>query len=58
MIGYAEQRGTTIYVYNSNGVLMWTNWGELQSYTTSTVVIRRGTITYVYGERGELKFTR
>lgn len=58
MISYAEQRGSLIYVYNSNGGLMWTSDGELLSYTTSTVVIRRGSLTYVYGERGELKFTR
>lgn len=58
MIGYAEQRGTLVYVYNPNGVVMWTNPGELQSYTTSTVAIRKGGITFVYGERGEIKFTR
>ena len=58
MIGYAEQRGSLVYVYNTNGGLLWTNHGELQGYTASTVVIRRGSITFVYGERGELKFTR
>lgn len=58
MIGYAEQRGSLVYVYNTNGGLMWTNGGELQSYTATTVVIRRGGLTFVYGERGELKFTR
>lgn len=58
MIGYVEQRGSSIYVYNSNGGLLWANSGELQSYTTSTVVIRRGSTCYVYGEHGELKFTR
>ena len=58
MIGYAEQRGSIVYVYNPNGGIIWTNNGELQSYTGSTVVIRRGGTTFVYGERGELKFTR
>lgn len=58
MIGYAEQRGSAVYVYNTNGGILWTNYGELQSYTSSTVVIRRGGTTYVYGERGEIKFTR
>lgn len=58
MIGYAEQRGSSVYVYGTNGQLLWQNNGELQSYTSSTVVIRRGGGTYVYGERGELKFTR
>lgn len=58
MIGYAEQRGPSVYVYNSNGCLMWTAIGDLQSYTSSAVVIRKGATTFVYGERGELKFTR
>lgn len=58
MIGYAEQRGSTVYVYNSNGGIIWTNTGELQGYTASTVAIRRGGTTFVYGERGEIKFTR
>ncbi len=58
MIGFAEQRGSTVYVYDPNGGLMWTNCGEFQNCTASTVVIRRGNTTYVYGERGELKFTR
>ncbi len=58
MIAYAEQRGSSVYVYNDRGSLMWTNSGELQSYTASTVVIRKGASTFVYGERGELKFTR
>ncbi len=58
MISYAEQRGSTVYVYNSIGAIMWTNTGELLNYTASTVVIRRGSTTYVYGERGEIKFTR
>lgn len=58
MISYAEQKGSMVYVYNSNGGLMWNNFGELLSYTSSTVVIRRGGTTFVYGERGELKFIR
>ena len=58
MIGYAEQRGSTIYVYDVNGRILWTSYGELQGYTATTVVIRRGGTTYVYGERGEIKFTR
>ncbi len=58
MISYAEQKGSMVYVYNSNGSILWTNYGELQGYTSSTVVIRRGGTTFVYGERGELKFIR
>ena len=56
MIGYAEQRGSSVYAYNSEGSVIWINSGELQGYTSTTVAIRRGSSTYVYGERGEVKF--
>ncbi len=58
MIAYAEQRGQSVYVYNERGSNIWINSGELQSFTASTVVIRKGGMTYVYGERGEVKFIR
>ncbi len=58
MIAYAEQRGPSVYVYDDKGSILWTNSGELQSYTASTVVIRKGASTFVYGERGEVKFIR
>lgn len=58
MIGFAEQRGNIVYVYGVNGNLLWTNNGTLISYTSTTVIIKRGSISFIYGERGELKFTR
>ena len=58
MIAFAEQRGNGVFVYGVNGNLLWTKDGNLLSYTSTTVVIKRGTTTFVYGERGELKFTR
>ena len=58
MIGFAEQKGNTVYVYKPNGGYMWHRVGILQSYTSTTVVIKHGSITYVCGERGEVKFTR
>lgn len=58
MIGYAEQKGSNVYVYNTNGGFMWNRVGTLSSYTSTTVVIKQGSTTYVWGERGEIKFTR
>lgn len=54
----AEQKGSSVYVYNPNGGLMWTKTGILQGYTSTTVTIKQGSTTYVYGERGEIKFTK
>lgn len=58
MIGYAEQKGNTVYVYNTNGAYIWHRVGTLQAYTSSTVTIVHGSVTYICGERGEIKFTR
>ena len=58
MIGYAEQKGSNVYVYNTNGGFMWNRVGTLSSYTSTTAVIKQGSTTYVWGERGEIKFTR
>lgn len=58
MIGMAEQKGSSVYVYNPNGGLMWTKTGTLQGYTSTTVTIKQGSTTYVCGERGEIKFTK
>lgn len=58
MIGLAEQKGSTVYVYGANGGYLWSRVGTLMSYTTTTVVIKHGSVTMVLGERGEIKFTR
>ena len=58
MIGYAEQKGSNVYVYNTNGAFIWNRMGTLVGYTSTTVTIKHGSVTYVLGERGEIKFTR
>ena len=58
MIGYAEQKGSNVYVYNTNGGFIWNRMGTLVGYTSTTVTIRHGSVTYILGERGEIKFTR
>ncbi len=58
MIGYAEQKGSNVYVYNTNGGFMWNRYGTLVSYTATAVIIKHGSTTYICGERGEIKFTK
>ena len=58
MIGYAAQKGSTVYVYSQTGVYLWSKYGTLVGYTSNTVSIKQGSMTYIYGERGEIKFTR
>ncbi len=58
MIGYAEQKGDNVYVYNIKGGFMWNRYGTLVSYTGNTVTIKQGSTTYICGERGEIKATR
>lgn len=58
MIGYAEQKGSTVYVYGPNGGYIRSRVGILLGYTTNTVTINHGSITYICGERGEVKATR
>ena len=58
MIGYAEQKGDNVYVYNTKGGFMWNRYGTLVSYTANTVTIKHGSTIYICGEHGEVKFTR
>lgn len=58
MIGYAEQKGSTVCVYNANGNCLWNRTGTLLGFTSTTVAIKFGSSTYVCGEHGEIKFTK
>lgn len=58
MIGYAEQKGNDVYVYNPSGGFMWNRYGTLVSYTSDTVIIKHGANTLICGEHGEVKATR
>lgn len=58
MIGFAEQKGTTVYVYGLNGGYIWHRVGTLLGYTSNTVTIKHGSTIYICGEHGEIKATR
>lgn len=47
MIGYAEQKGSTVYVYGPSGGYIWNRVGTLLGHTTNTVTIKHGSITYI-----------
>lgn len=51
MIGYAEQKGSNVFVYNTNGGFLWNRTGTLMGYTSSTVTIKQGSTIMVCGER-------
>ena len=56
MIGYAEQKGFTVYVYGPNGGYIWHRVGTLLGYTINTVTIKHGSTTYIYvGNMEKLK---
>ena len=54
MIATAIQRGNTVYVYNEKNSTLFTAFGELQGYTSSTVSIKKATTIYVYNEKGSI----
>ncbi len=58
MIGSALQKGSTVYVYDENGHLLYTKSGDLAGYTGSTVSIRVHNTLYTYDERGRMKYSK
>ncbi len=51
-IGMAVQRGNYVYVYDERNHQIFSQYGELQGYTGSTVTVKRGNYAYMYNERG------
>lgn len=55
-IGYAEVRGTNVYVFDEKGRQLYfksmTNKGSLVGFTSTTVSIKIGPNTYIYNEKG------
>lgn len=58
-IGYAEQRGTLIYIYDQDGKQVTSvsapgRWPEdgLKDYSASNIHVRKGTLMYTYDEHG------
>lgn len=60
MIGSAKQNGSTVYVYNEKGQVLFTRSGKLLGYTSTTVTIQAtsGSSQYTYDEKGRVLYTR
>ena len=58
MIGSAQQKGSTIYVYDESGRILCTKSGELVGFTSSTFTVRQSHTLYTYDEKGHIKFTK
>lgn len=58
MIGYAGQNGQNVYVYGPTGIYLWNRPGELQSFTSQTVLIKQGSTLFICGERGQILSTK
>ena len=58
MICTATQSGSTVYVYDESGRVLFSRSGELAGFTGSSVSIRDGSSTYVYDEDGRVMFVR
>ncbi len=54
MIGYAQQKGNLVYVYDAKGAFLWYKQGELKGYTSNTVTIVNNNLLCIYGEKGEV----
>lgn len=58
MIGFAEQKGTATYVYNTNGGYKWHREGDLLGFTATTVIIKHGSTVFICDENGHIISTR
>lgn len=54
----AKQNGSSVYVYDDKGSVMFIRTGTLMGFTSSTVSIQNGSSLYVYDEHGSVKFIR
>lgn len=52
MISVAIQRGSYIYVYDEKNRQLYSKYGELAGFTSSSVSIRRGNYIYTYDIKG------
>lgn len=60
MIGSAKQNGSTVYVYDEKGNLLFTKSGTLVGFTSTTVTtkISHSSTLYTYDEKGNLSYTK
>ena len=48
-----ERGGNNVFVYDQKNRLLWSKWGQLQGYTSSSVSIKRYTTIHVYNAKGQ-----
>lgn len=60
MIASAQQKGTTVYVYDEKGHTLFTKMGKLLGFTSTTVTVQSnsGTTQYTYDEKGHTLYTK
>lgn len=58
MIALAVQRNTDVYVYDEKNFLLYYRYGQLVSFTGSSVSIKRDGCIFVYDEKGNVLFYR
>jgi hypothetical protein len=63
-IGSAVQKGSTVYVYDEKGRVLFTRSvgngpkDGVKGFTSSTVTIQNGNTVYVFHESGRVLYTR
>ncbi len=50
-IGMAQQKGSTVYVYDDKNHQIWTEFGQLHGYTGTIVTIKKSSTLYMYDEK-------
>ncbi len=55
MIETAIQRGKYVYVYGNGNHLLFSRFGELYGFTSTTVSVKNGKYVYTYDARGSQK---
>lgn len=53
MIARAENKKPYVYVYDEKGKKLFQMMGELQSFTSENVLIKRNSLIFVYNEKGK-----
>ena len=51
MISYAVQQGNMVYVYDERNVMIANKEGELQGFTSTTFVVKKGRQINVFDEK-------
>lgn len=60
MIASAKQNGSSVYVYDEKGHILFTKTGTLMGFTSTSVTIKSssGSTLYTYDEKGHILFTK